>query len=170
MPNTYTLIQAQTLTTSTASVTFSSIPATYTDLLLKVSVRTARATTSDALSIKLNNSTSSYSSRNCLNDNGSAVSYTDMFGVGYVINTKGNSTTANTFSNQEIYIPNYAGSNYKSFSSESVVENNATDTRVEMMASLWSDGSAVTSIVIASYTANNLLQYSTFYLYGIKNS
>jgi len=170
MPNTYSLIQAQTLTTSTASVTFSSIPATYTDLLLKVSVRTARAATNDALSIKLNNSTSNYASRDCLNDNGGAGSYTDLFGVGYVINTQGNSTSANTFSNQEIYIPNYAGSNYKSFSSESVVENNATDTRVEMMASLWSDVSAVTSIVIASYTSNNLLQYSSFYLYGIKNS
>jgi hypothetical protein len=125
------------------------------------------ASTNDALSIKLNNNTSSYSSIDLTYDGGSAASYTNLFNAGYVINTQGSATTANTFSNQEIYIPNYTGSTNKSFSSESVVENDATDGRVEIMANLWSDSSAVTSIVINIFTGNTILEYSTFYLYGV---
>lgn len=153
-----------------SSMDFNSIPNTYTDLCLKISVRTSRAAANDALSIKLNNSTSSYNSRDVTYDNGGLSSYTDLFGVGYVLNTQGNSLTSNTFSNQEVYIPNYNSSNYKSLSSESSVENNGVDARVEMMANLWSNTSAVTSIIIASYTGNTILQYSTATLYGIKNS
>ena len=153
-----------------ASIDFTSIPADYTDLCIKVSIRTSRGFTSDALAIKLNNSTTGYSSREVTYDNGSAASYTNLFGQGYNINTQGDGTTANTFSNQEIYIPNYAGSSYKSISADSVVENNGTDARVELAALLWSNTSAVTSIYLASYTGNTILQYSTATLYGISNS
>ena len=166
----YVLLEKITVGAAGASsVTFSGIPQTgYTDLVVKASARTSvAASTNDALSIKLNNNTSSYSSIDLTYDNGSAASYTNLFGVGYTINTEGNSNTANTFSNQEIYIPNYTSSNNKSFSSESVVENNGTDARVEMMASLWANTSAVTSITIDVYTGNTLLQNSTFYLYGV---
>jgi hypothetical protein len=166
----YVLLEKITVGAAGASsVTFSGIPQTgYTDLVVKASARTSvAASTNDALSIKLNNNTSSYSSIDLTYDGGSAASYTNLFGVGYTINTEGNSNTANTFSNQEIYIPNYTGSTNKSFSSESVVENNGTDARVEMMASLWANTSAVTSITIDVYTGNTLLQNSTFYLYGV---
>jgi hypothetical protein len=171
MANTYIKIASNTVGSGgVSSVTFSSIPQTYTDLVIKASVRTSRGFTNDALSIKLNNNTSSYSSIDITYDNGGIASYTNLFGVGYTINTEGDSNTANIFSNQEIYIPNYTSANNKSFSSESVIENNGTDARVEMMASLWANTSAVTSITIDVYTGNTLLQYSTFTLYGIKNS
>ena len=171
MANTFVKIASNTVGSGgVSSVTFSSIPQTYTDLVIKASVRTSRGFTNDALSIKLNNNTSNYLSRDVTYDNGGVVSYANLFGVGYAINTEGNSNTANTFSNQEIYIPNYSGSTNKSFSSQSNVENNGTDARVEMMATLWADTSAVTSITIDVYTGSTLLQYSTFYLYGIKKS
>lgn len=153
-----------------SSIDFTSIPQTYTDLCLKVSIRTNRGFLSDALAVKLNNSTSSYSSRDLTYDNGSVATYTDLFGAGYNLNTQGNGGTSSTFSNQEIYIPNYTGSNYKNFSSQSMVENNGSDARVEMMANVWSNTSAVTSIILASYTSNTILQHSTATLYGIKNS
>jgi hypothetical protein len=169
MANTFIKIASVTVGSGgAASMDFTSIPQTYTDLVLKASIRTNRGFTNDGLAVKLNNSTTGYSSKNATYDNGGAASYTDLFGVGYALNTEGNSTTSNTFSNQEVYIPNYAGSTNKSFSSESVVENNGTDARVEIMASLWSNTSAVTSIILASYTGNTLLQYSTATLYGIK--
>lgn len=154
----------------TSSIDFTSIPQIYKDLVLRVSVRTNRGFLTDALAVKLNNSTTGYSSRNATYDNGSPASYTDLFGAGYNLNTQGNGGTSSTFSNQEIYIPNYTGSTSKSFSSASVVENNGTDARVEMMANSWSNTSAVTSIILASYTGNTILQYSTATLYGIKNN
>jgi hypothetical protein len=171
MANTYEKIASVTVGAGGASnITFSSIPAIFDDLVLKVSVRTTRGFLTDALAVKLNNNTSSYTSREITYETGGVASYTDLFGAGYNLNTQGNAGTASTFSNQEVYIPNYRGSTNKSFSSESVVENNATDARVEMMASIWSNTSAITSIVLESFTGNTLLQYSTAVLYGIKKS
>ena len=48
MAKSYTLIQAQTLTSSAASVTFSNIPQNFTDLVIKVSGRSNRAAAHDA--------------------------------------------------------------------------------------------------------------------------
>jgi hypothetical protein len=171
MATTFTKIASITVGLGgTSSIDFTSIPQTYTDLVLKTSVRTGRGTVNDALAVKLNSSTTGYSSREVTYDNGNVPSYTDLFGAGYNLNTQGNGTTSNTFSNQEIYIPNYTGSAHKSFSSESVVENNGSDARVEIMASLWSNTSPITSIILSSYTGNGLLQHSTATLYGISNS
>jgi hypothetical protein len=77
------------------------------------------------------------------------------------------SATANTFGNGEAYIPNYTGSALKSFSTDSVAETNATATKMSMCAALWNSTAAITSILIRSYAGNNLVQYSTFYLYGV---
>ena len=54
MATTYTLITSQTLASSAASVTFSSIPSTYTDLVLRVSARTDNAAVSDGFYVGLN--------------------------------------------------------------------------------------------------------------------
>jgi hypothetical protein len=171
MANTFYKISSVTVGSGGASsIDFNSIPNTYTDLLLKISVRTGRGFTNDGLSVKLNNSTSSYASRDLTYDNGGITTYVDLFGAGYNLNGQGDGTTANTFSNQEVYIPNYNGSANKSFSSQSSVENAGTDARVEIMATLWSNTSAVTSIILSSYTANTLLQHSSATLYGIKSS
>ena len=168
-----TMVAIQTVTVGSggaANITFSNIPQTYTDLVIKASIRTDRPFVSEGLAVKLNNNTSNYSSREVTYDNGGAASYTNLFGVGYVINSQGNSTTSNTFSNQEIYIPNYAGSTNKSFFADSVVENNGTDARAELAALLWSNTAAVTSIVLESYTGYTILQHSTATLYGISRT
>ena len=64
MPSSRILISSQTLGSSAASVTFSSIPATYTDLVLKVSVRSDVAATADTLFMQFNSITSGYSETN----------------------------------------------------------------------------------------------------------
>ena len=124
MANTYTLIEAKTLTTTTASVTFSSIPQTYTDLLLKTSLRYT-GTNADAVKMLFNNSASNYTAK-WLEGSGASTSSGSQFFQGIWIDTVGSSTNASTFSNAETYIPNYAGSNYKSASTDLVTENNAT--------------------------------------------
>jgi hypothetical protein len=82
----------------------------------------------------------------------------------------GNTSTSNTFGNGSIYIPNYAGSNNKSVSTDVVVENNATESSQYLLAGLWSDTSAITTIRLYSRNSHNFLQYSTAYLYGISNA
>ena len=74
------------------------------------------------------------------------------------------------FNNIGIYIPNYAGSNNKSFSIDNAQENNITTAYSQLEAGLWSDSSAITSIRLTEQYGNNLVEYSTAYLYGISNA
>jgi hypothetical protein len=166
MPNTYTLIASNTVGSGgVSSVTFSSIPSTYTDLLLKISTRTNRSAVTDGLEIRLNGATTNHSGRRLTGDGSAAASSVSVYG-----NTDGNTATASTFGNAEVYIPNYAGSNYKSFSMDTVSENNATANGMTLNANLWSQTTAVSSIEILMSDGTLFNQYSTFYLYGIKNT
>ena len=73
--------------------------------------------------------------------------------------------TANTFGNSVIYIANYAGSTYKSFSKDSITENNATAADQGVGAGLWSNTAAITSLSLT--VTSNMVAGSTFSLYGI---
>ena len=83
---------------------------------------------------------------------------------------KGATALANTFSNCSVYVPNYAGSTNKSFSADLTAENNTTGTNMQLVAQLWSDTSAITSLVFVPGNGTNFVSGSSFYLYGIKNS
>jgi hypothetical protein len=73
---TYTLIESQVLGSTTASVTFSAIDQTFTDLVLKYSPRGSAAYAASNLIMKFNGSTSGYSDRLLYTNNGtSALSY-----------------------------------------------------------------------------------------------
>jgi hypothetical protein len=168
MPNTYTLIASSTVGSGgAASIDFTSIPSTYTDLQLVVSARSNRAATNDGITIAFNGSTANFTSRYLLGDGSTASSGTSTNYAG-VLN--GGSSTASTFGNTSIYIPNYAGSTNKSVSTDSIFENNGTIGYDQLTALLWSITSAITSISLTSSTSSTLVQYSTAYLYGIKNS
>ena len=166
---TMTLIASNTVGSGgVSSVTFSSIPQTgYTDLVLKSSMRATGATSGGFLTF--NGSTTGYSEK-LLYGTGSVAGSASNSGAGFVwvFETVLSTYTANTFSNNEIYIPNYTSSNNKSVSADNVQENNATGSNQYLVAGLWSNTAAITSINIAS--GSSFDQYSTFYLYGISNS
>jgi len=101
--------------------------------------------------------------------NGSAVSSssdTNIYG-GYVVPS---SSTASTFCNNLVYVPNYASSNYKSVSIDSVTENNATSAFASLWAGLWSNTAAINQITLVPNGVNNFAEFSTAYLYGVKNA
>jgi hypothetical protein len=174
MANTYTLIGSNTVGAGGASsVTFSSIPQTYTDLIVQISARTSVTSDSDPMFIRFNGSTSSYNTHTLFAD-GTSVSFsTTPAGITTAIwcgAAAGATATANTFASANYYIPNYTSSSYKSVSSEGVNENNAaTDNYLTLTTGSWSSTAAITSITLQ---CNNqpFVQYSSFYLYGIKNS
>jgi hypothetical protein len=164
------LIESKTVGSGgTSFITFTSIPSTYTDLLVKVSSRTADTVNdSDPLVIRLNGSTSNLSAR-ALYGSGSAAASLTRASNSNVAWTDTTLNTASTFGNAEWYIPNYAGSNNKSISLDSVQENNATDAISGLSAILWSDTSAINQVTILSGNGYNLAQYTTASLYGISN-
>ena len=168
MANTFTLISSVTVGSGgAADISFTSIPATYTDLNLVISTRSLRSNVDDELLITFNSSTSNYSWRRLLGEN---TASSDNSTTRVMIMGNGNTATANTFASSSVYIPNYAGSNYKSLSIDAVSENNASTAPRQLVAGLWSDTAAITSIALTSNTANNFMQYSTAYLYGISNA
>jgi len=169
MATTYTLISSVTVSSATNTISFTSIPQTYTDLLFKISGRFSLDTASAFL--RYNGTTTNGSIRWIDGDGSSATSNTDgsnQYGPvhGVVNSTK----TANTFGNAEIYIHNYTSSNYKSSSTDGVTENAATATTMALGVNLWSNTAAITSIEIVGAASANFVQYSTAYLYGISNA
>jgi hypothetical protein len=173
MAATYTLISSNVLSSSAASVTFSAIPATYTDLVLRISGRSDRAVTSQNFYVQLNSAsfdgTYSWTS---LRGQGSAASSvrTSADGAFYDGYIQGTSATSTSFNSSEYYFPNYAGSTNKIASSFTAVENNTTTIQyLTVGANLRTSNSAITSIVI-SLPAGNLITDSSFYLYGISNA
>ena len=148
-----------------ANIEFTSIPQTYTDLLVKVSLRSDEDNVTAFLEF---NGSSSNLSQRFLQGSGSAASS----GTSSLIHVMEDpsSATANVFSSNEIYVPNYTGSTYKSVSIDGVTEKNATDAYARLLAGLWSNTAAITSLKITCTAAGDFVQYSSVSLYGISNS
>jgi hypothetical protein len=174
------LISSQTLGSSAASVTFSSIPSTYTDLCVKWSTRSDNATiwvNYARLKINTNSGVSSitYIAGNgatASSFNASAIGSTGFYPItnaaGSVMSNSAGNTTS-TFDNVEIYIPSYTASQNKPLSTYGVAEQNATTAYIVAGAGLERSTSAITSLTIIN-DGVNFVTNSTFYLYGIKNS
>jgi len=171
MPANYVLLERTELNANAASVTFANIPQTgYTDLKIVASMRTTTATAGawDNVNVTLNGTTTGYSQRLLFGNDTtttaqSANNSTTSMNFFYAAR---NAATANTFSNCEIYIPNFTSANNKSVQLETAVENNSTTTwLLGMTAGLWSNTAAINSVTLTS--ANFFVQYSTFSLYGL---
>jgi hypothetical protein len=168
MANTYTLIASSTVGSGgAATIDFTSIPSTYTDLLLKFSCRTNDTGTGNAFYMYYNNSTTSYTRKTIYGNGTTAVSASGSDSIAGFID--GTTETASTFASGDFYIPNYAGSNYKTNSIENAMENNGTLAFAIINTFLWSNTAAITQITLTP-PSGNWVQYTTAYLYGISNS
>ena len=174
MATTYTLIDSEVLTSSQASVTFSSIPATYTDLVLRVSARTDFGSLVDTIGIKFNGATTNYSDTNLqTNSSSGSGGSSRATGLAYINGFRaadGSTATSSTFSSAEFYIPSYTASQAKPMSEFNVSENNDATAYISAVAGLWNNTAAITSIVLNSINSANFVSGSSFYLYGISNA
>jgi len=171
MATTYTLISSVTVGSGgAATMSFTSIPATYTDLLLNTSLRsTTTGNANDrAAIVTFNGSASNYSARRLYAYDGTTVGSDSSIGIDiYYTGTTG---TASTFSNDFVYITNYASANNKSISVENASEqNSSTKNWLALYAWRWADSAAISSITLTP-DAGSFAQYSTAYLYGISNA
>jgi hypothetical protein len=152
---------------TSSGISFNNIPQTYTDLLLKISVK-ATASSWDSIGLICNGDQSSRSN-NKIQGSGSAASanrstYRDFGSMG------GTNTTANVFGSYEIYIPNYTLSGFHHILINGVNENNATEAYQYFTSFLESTGRPVTSLGISSSTYGTpFAQYTSATLYGISN-
>lgn len=163
------LISSQTLGTSASSVTFSSIPDTYTDLVIKWSARGTG--NGNNVGVRLNGSSVAQNYRVYLLSDGTSVTASSD---GATAETTADmragynpaNATANTFSNSEILIPNYLSPTYKPMGSLNATENNSTTAYISANANLTTSTSTVTSVELIPGTGS-FVAGSSFYLYGV---
>lgn len=174
MAITYVNIASTTLGSTQSVVTFSGIPSTYTDLVVRFSGRGTGGGDWGPLQITINNTA------------GTAYGWTNMQGAGgagysstrgtsdsrwyqdNVINQDG-ANVANTFANGEIYFPNYTSSSSKIVQAYTVGEINNSFGYLGLLAGL---STTITSAINRIDLSCNFgwKTDSSFYLYGIKNS
>jgi hypothetical protein len=168
MATTYTLISTVTVGSGgAASISFSSIPQTYTDLELVISARGSGNGGGPG---------NAYIT-GTFNASGSNFTWSQLWGNGSTASSNNSTSafigsamtdafyTASTFGNGKLTIPNYTTANYKSYSVDSVDENNGSASYTLFIAGLWSNTAAITAITLTG--TSNFVQYSSASLYGI---
>jgi hypothetical protein len=163
MPSTYTPISSQTLVSATSSVTFSSIPSTYTDLVLICNLKTA---TDASLAGRINGDTGANYSRISLAADGSSVQSTAGSATTYGIwCTFGYASASNFNAVAIVNINNYSSANVKK---TVMVSNSNGLTGVSLMVSTWNNTAAVNSVTLLNDGGANFSIGCAFTLYGIK--
>ena len=157
--STYTPIATQTLGSTASSVTFSSIPQGYTDLVLVVAG---------------NNSSSTYSPYIQFNgDTSTNYSITSMYGDGSTAASARASSTATAYfgslgatqGNAIVQIQNYSNATtYKT----ALIRINDAGFRVYGSVMLWRSTAAITSVTVFNESPGTFASGSTFSLYGIQ--
>jgi hypothetical protein len=162
---TYDLIASQTLGSAAASITFSSIAASWTDLRLVIVAQNAAR---QVLQITFNSDTGSNYSTTWLGGDGSTVqtgSVTNSTSLRTSINGTSPSASIPYFITLDIF--SYTGSTYKTtLITESQDENGSGD--IGRLVSLWRSTAAITSIAILPNGGYNWSVGTTASLYGIK--
>lgn len=153
-----------------ASIDFTSIPSTYTDLVIHLSGRTNRTVyEADGTVIRFNgdNTSGNYSGKRVYGQGSGTPSSDNGYGMPF---NNGANSTASVFGSTSIYIPNYAGTSIKAFGVDGSSENNATTVFQGLGTGKWSGTSAITNISLSPEAGSLFVQYSSATLYGLKNS
>jgi hypothetical protein len=161
--STYTPIATTSIgNTTTATYTFSSIPSTYTDLILVQSIGNNSGSGASGVRIQYNGDTgSNYSWTYLVGTGSSAVSGRNSNATYYDIGIENDTTNFAVVTTQ---IMNYANTTtYKT----AISRGSASTREVSTNASLWRSTSAINSITITK-ADGNFKQGSTFTLYGIQ--
>ena len=159
MAATYTPIASITLGADASSVTFSSIPQTYTDLVL---VFAGESSTADvSIGLVFNSDTAANYSWTTLQGNGTAASSARDANISYTV--VGSVSTGQN--NSIMHIMNYSNST----TNKTVLgRGNVSTQRTRLYAGLWRSTAAITSVNVRINDGSTLfVSGSTFNLYGI---
>ena len=164
MPANYVLLEKITVgAAGTSGVSFNSIPQTgYTDLVVQASIRSNTGSVGEPMVLGFNSNTgASYTTLSVGADGVTPQSQTNgpngYISYNGLLTQNGNTSTANTFGNISIHIPNYTSGNFKSVLIEAVSETNATSQGICLGAGIWANTSAITSIQMLVYTGTSFM-------------
>ena len=164
--NTYVAIATQTLGSAVATVTFSSIPGTYTDLVLVM--QPAGSSTSQNIGLRFNSDSAGNYSETNIKGNGTTASSSRASSISY-INVTDLIGTASTLGEQIgiCNIMNYANTTtYKTVITRSG-KNVSANPGTESIVAVWRNTAAITTIDVVQSGVVTFSTGSTFTLYGI---
>lgn len=157
--STYTPIATTTLGSSASSYTFSSIPSTYTDLVLIANAKNSTYTASSG-ELRFNSDTGTNYSSTAVSGSGSAAA---SYRATNATSVQCFRTDINDNGTSIVHIQNYANTTtYKT-----VVSRGNTATVVVAFGGLWRNTSAITSITVKPEDGTTFSTGSVFTLYGI---
>jgi hypothetical protein len=168
----YESIQTATIGAGGSStVTFSSIPSTYSHLQIRAISRSTSTNQFDNAMLTFNGDTSANYAQHQLYGNGtnpvvtdSTINRTNLESIFSTAST----AIANNFGFGIMDILDYANTNKnKTTRTFTGFDKNGTGGFIVLRSGLWRSTAAVTSITLTNST-NNFAQYSSFALYGIK--
>lgn len=166
--STYDLIEEKVLGTATASVTFSSIPNTYKDLVLELAlVRTDRSGTDDWVMLRINGDTGSNYSKTYLFGTGSSVGSgrdTNQSNVVFTENMPTANTTAGVFGTASSNFMSYANTNVNK---TMITRSSASSSVVAASVTLWRSTSAINTLLLYPQYGPNFVSGCVFRLWGI---
>ena len=155
-----------------SSITFSSIPQTFTHLQIRLTCRSDYAGTVASNFFRFNGDAgSNYPYHNVLGDGSTASSSGSTAGtVGYFGNMIASTSTANVFTSCIADILDYANTNkYKTLRNLQGFDANGSG-QVYLASSLWMSTAAITSILLVSGGGANYVAGTRADLYGIQTS
>jgi len=163
--NTYESIATNTISgSSTNSVTFSSIPSTYTDLVI-VFQGTKISAGGQSLIYQLNGDTGSNYSFTYLGGNGSTVSSGRVSNSTYAALGAWVANLSTTGESDFLYLMNYSNTTtYKT----ALCRSSAASSAIEANVGLWRSTAAINSVTLSIGSPAAFTAGSTFSLYGIK--
>jgi len=167
MANTFVKI-ASLSTYGVAFYEFTSIPATFTDLMIRTSIRTDRANYHESIEMKFNSTNSNRSNRRIYVATSTATA--DTGSVMYGGQASAASNTANCFGSGIVYIANYATTKVKMSHEFGGSQGNSTSKLMDLNLNAWNDTATITTIRLTPENGGQIQQYSTADLYGIKSS
>jgi hypothetical protein len=161
----YDSIATTTLSTATASITFSSIPATYTHLQIRGIARRSSGSTNTIVRFN-SDSGSNYATHYLVGNGASASAGAESSATRFYLDILTSSATSYAASVMDIL--DYSNTNkYKTAKTLSGIDLNGSGT-VWMASGLWMNTNAITTVTLSLDSGSNFEQYSSFALYGIK--
>jgi len=171
LPTDYDSIATVTLGSTQSSITFSSIPSTYTHLQMRFMSRDNRASSANGVRMRFNGDSGNNYSWHYLIGNGSATAAgaaasNDAF---YVGEEPANSAPADIFSVGIVDILDYTNtSKNKTIKSLQGYDTSSSNGAAEYWSGTWYNTSAVNSLTVFFDGSASAIQYSQFALYGVK--
>jgi hypothetical protein len=155
----------------TSTITFSSIPSTYSHLQIRYIARTNRATNPDYLNLRFNSDSGSNYSAHLLYGNGSSAA-ASAYSTEAQIYLDGGATGAaqlsNNFAAGVLDVLDYSNTNKNKTSRHLLGYDNNGSGAIYLSSGRWGSNSAITTLTLTSGSGSTIQQYSSFALYGVK--